>query len=442
MSTLTFKQGIHPEYNKELSKDQPLRKAKRPEMVIIPLQQHIGAPCKPLVKKGEHVDYGQKIGEADSFVSAPVHASVSGTVSEIKNVLGPTGQQSRAVVIKADEKDELAEGIESRGSFEELSPEEIKKIVKEAGIVGMGGAMFPTHVKLSVPEEKNIDYFVLNGAECEPYLTIDHRMMLERSEDIVFGMKALMKTIGVSRGLIGIEENKPDAIESMEEIVKEEEGIEIRVLDTKYPQGGEKMLIKALLERVVPSGGLPLDVGVVVNNISTAAAVADAIKKGVPLVERGLTVTGQGVKEPGNFICRIGTPIGELIEEAGGFTGEPGKIILGGPMTGFTQPGTEIPAVKGTSGVVVMNRDEVEHKEALPCIKCARCVDSCPQFLMPVKLSQFAAHEMYEELEEFQVLNCIECGSCSYIWPANRPLMQYIKIGKAEITAKKRSSEG
>lgn len=442
MNVLTFKQGIHPEYNKELSKDQPLRKAKRPEVVTIPLQQHIGAPCKSLVKRGDHVDLGQKIAEADSFVSAPIHASVSGTVKEIKDVLTPTGKQSEAIVIKADEQDKLAEGIKSHGSFEDLSPEEIKTIVREAGIVGMGGAMFPTHVKLSVPEEKNIDYFVLNGAECEPYLTIDHRMMVERSEDIVFGMRSLMKAIGVDKGLIGIEENKPDAIASMEKVLTDEDGIEVKVLATKYPQGGEKMLIKSMLDRTVPAGGLPLDVGVVVNNITTAVATADAIKKGMPLVESGMTVTGHGVRNPANLIYRIGTSVGELIEEAGGFVGEPGKIILGGPMTGFAQPGTDIPTIKGTSGIVVMNKDEVDSFEPLPCIKCARCVDACPQFLMPVNLSQYAAHEMYEELEKFQVLNCIECGSCSYVCPANRPIMQYIKIGKAEITAKKRSSKG
>ncbi|MDI3548814.1 MAG: H+/Na+-translocating ferredoxin:NAD+ oxidoreductase subunit [Halanaerobiales bacterium] len=441
MSVLTFKQGIHPEYNKELTRDIPFRKAKRPARVTIPLQQHIGAPCQPLVKKGDHVDLGQKIGDSDSFVSAPVHASVSGVVKEIKKVPTPVGKESLAIVIEADEEDTLAEGIAPKGNLEDLSPEEIRKIIREAGIVGMGGAMFPTHVKLSVPEEKEAEYFILNGAECEPYLTVDHRMMISRPEDIVFGLKVLMKAIGVEKGFIGIEDNKPEAISSMQEAVAGEEGIEVKVLETKYPQGGEKMLIKAILGREVPLGGLPIDVGVVVNNVTTAVAVADAIKKGMPLIERTITITGRGIKEPANLICRFGTAINDLIREAGGFAGKPGKVILGGPMTGFAQPTTDLPVVKGTSGILVLPRKEVEEFDPLPCIKCARCVDSCPQFLMPVQLANFTEHQMYDKLERYNVLNCIECGSCSYICPAKRPLMHYIKLGKAEIIARKRKAQ-
>lgn len=440
MCALTFKQGIHPDYNKSLSSDKPFKKAKRPDIVTIPMQQHIGAPCKSLVKKGDHVDMGQKIGGSDSFVSAPIHASVSGTVKEIKKVLTPIGKQTDAIVIEADKEDQLAEGISSPGKLEDLSSKEIRNIVKEAGIVGMGGAMFPTHVKLSIPEGKKVEYLILNGAECEPYLTVDHRMMLERADDIVYGMKALMKAIAVDKGFIGVEENKPDAIESMQKAVSSEEGIEIKVLETKYPQGGEKMLIKAILNRVVPAGGLPLDVGVVVNNITTAVAVSDALQKGMPLIERTITVTGRGVNNPVNLIYRIGVSIEELIAEAGGLTDDAGKVILGGPMTGFAQPSLNIAAVKGTSGVVVLSKDEVGSFEPQPCIKCARCVDVCPQFLMPVNLAKYASHDMLEELEDYQVLNCIECGSCSFICPAKRPLMQYIKIGKAEVIAKKRKS--
>jgi len=440
MCALTFKQGIHPDYNKSLSSDKPFKKAKRPNIVTIPMQQHIGAPCKPLVKKGDHVDMGQKIGDSDSFVSAPIHASLSGKVKEIKKVLTPLGKQTDAIIIEADEEDKLAEGISSPGKLEDLSPGEIRNIVKDAGIVGMGGAMFPTHVKLSIPEGKKVEYLILNGAECEPYLTVDHRMMLERADEIVYGMKALMKAIEVDKGFIGVEENKPDAIENMQKAVSSEEGIEIKVLETKYPQGGEKMLIKAILNRVVPAGGLPLDVGVVVNNITTAVAVSDALQKGMPLIERTITVTGRGVNNPVNLVYPIGISIEELIAEAGGLTEDAGKVILGGPMTGFAQPSLNIAAVKGTSGVVVLSKDEVDSFEPKPCIKCARCVDVCPQFLMPVNLSKYAAHDMLEELEDYQVLNCIECGSCSFICPAKRPLMQYIKIGKAEVIAKKRKS--
>ncbi|AZO94298.1 electron transport complex subunit RsxC [Iocasia frigidifontis] len=441
MGVLTFKQGIHPEYNKQLSKDKPFKKAKRPEIVTIPLQQHIGAPCKPLVKKGDHVDLGQKIGDSDSFVSAPVHASVSGVIKEIKKVMTPVGKKADAIVIEADEEDLLAEGIKPRGELAELDPADIKDIVREAGIVGMGGAMFPTHVKLAVPDGKEVEYIILNGAECEPYLTVDHRMMIERPGDIVFGLQALMKATGAKNGIIGIEENKPEAIEVMQQAVLSEEGLEVKVLATKYPQGGEKMLIKAILDREVPAGGLPLDVGVVVNNISTAVAVRDAIKEGMPLVERSVTVTGRGIKEPINLIYRIGTLVSELIAEAGGFVGKPGKVILGGPMTGFAQTVIDLPAVKGTSGVLVLPEDEVADFEPAPCIKCARCVDVCPQFLMPVNLANYTEHEMFEELEKYQILNCIECGSCSFICPAKRPLMQYIKMGKAEVIARKRKEK-
>lgn len=441
MGVLTFKQGIHPEYNKQLSKDKPFKKAKRPEIVTIPLQQHIGAPCKPLVKKGDHVDLGQKIGDSDSFVSAPVHASVSGVIKEIKKVMTPVGKKADAIVIETDEEDLLAEGIKPRGELAELDPADIKDIVREAGIVGMGGAMFPTHVKLAVPDGKEVEYIILNGAECEPYLTVDHRMMIERPSDIVFGLQALMKATGAKNGIIGIEENKPEAIEVMQQAVLSEEGLEVKVLATKYPQGGEKMLIKAILDREVPAGGLPLDVGVVVNNISTAVAVRDAIKEGMPLVERSVTVTGRGIKEPINLIYRIGTLVSELIAEAGGFVGKPGKVILGGPMTGFAQTVIDLPAVKGTSGVLVLPEDEVADFEPAPCIKCARCVDVCPQFLMPVNLANYTEHEMFEELDKYQILNCIECGSCSFICPAKRPLMQYIKMGKAEVIARKRKEK-
>jgi len=441
VGVLTFKQGIHPEYNKDLSKDKPLRKAKRPSVVVIPLQQHIGAPCKPLVKKGDHVDLGQKIGDSDSFVSAPVHASVSGVVKEIRKVLTPVGKRVDAIVIEADEEDVLAEGIEPKGSLADLTPEEIRSIVREAGIVGMGGAMFPTHVKLAVPEGKKVEYFILNGAECEPYLTVDHRIMIERPGDVVTGLKLLMKAARVEKGIIAIEDNKEEAIRSMREAVSSEKGLEVIELETKYPQGGEKMLIKAILKREVPVGGLPLDVGVIVNNVTTAVAVADAINEGLPLIERSITVTGRGVVEPVNLIYRIGTTIDELIKEAGGFSGKPGKVILGGPMTGFAQPELNVPAVKGTSGIVVFTEDEARDYEVLPCIKCARCVDACPQYLLPVNLSQYTEYEMYDELEKYQVLNCIECGSCSFICPAKRPLMQRIKIGKAEVIARKRKEQ-
>jgi Na+-translocating ferredoxin:NAD+ oxidoreductase subunit C len=438
---LTFKQGIHPEYNKELTRDKPLKKAKRPDKVVIPLQQHIGAPCKPLVKKGDHVNLGQKIGDSESFVSAPIHASVSGIVKDISKIMTPSGKEAMAVFIEADKDDIIDESIKPKGSLETLSPKEIKDIIKEAGIVGLGGAMFPTHVKLSIPDDKEVDYLILNGAECEPYLTVDYRIMIERSEDVLFGLKVLMKAVGVNKAIIGIEDNKPEAIKAMEKVVINEPGIELKVLETKYPQGGEKMLIKAILGREVPSGGLPLDVGVIVNNITTAVAISDVIKTGMPLIERSISITGRGINEPSNLIFRIGTSIKDLIKEAGGYKGVPGKVILGGPMMGVSQHETDVPGLKGTSGILVLPREEVPDYDPQPCIKCARCVDVCPTFLMPVTLANFVEHEMYDELEKYNVLNCIECGSCSYICPAKRPLLHYIRIGKAEIIARKRKAQ-
>ncbi|MGM0409657.1 MAG: electron transport complex subunit RsxC [Bacillota bacterium] len=441
MSLLTFKQGIHPDYRKELTNNEPLKEAVRPKEVVIPLQQHIGAPLNAIVEKGDHVDMGQKIGDTDSFVAAPVHASVSGTVKDITEVQTASGTKTLSVIIEADEEDQLAENLDKHENYENLSPDEIRNIVREAGIAGMGGAMFPTHVKLSVPDDKEVDYFVLNGAECEPYLTVDHRMMIERPNSVLNGMKIMMKAVDVKKGFIGIEENKPDAIEAMKKVVDDEEYIEVKVFETKYPQGGEKMMIKAALDREVPAGGLPLDVGVVVNNVTTAVAVSDAVKKGLPLINRSVTVTGSGIENPQNFICRIGTRIEDLIEQAGGFKDEVGKIVVGGPMTGSAQHSLKTPIVKGSSGILVLPPEEVNHFDPKPCIRCARCVDVCPMSLVPVKLSNFAEHSMYERMEDFNIENCIKCGSCSYICPSNRPLLQNIEIGQAELAAEKRKEE-
>ncbi|TDW00905.1 electron transport complex protein RnfC [Halanaerobium saccharolyticum] len=438
MKALTFKQGIHPEYNKDLTKDKPLKNAKRPEEVIIPLKQHIGAPLKVLVKKGDQVDLGQKIADSDSFVCAPIHASVSGTVKEIRKVTDPGGNVVDAVVIEAAEEDTLNSGLENHDNLDQLDSDQIRKIIREAGIVGMGGAMFPTHVKVSIPDDKSVDYVILNGAECEPYLTVDYRVMVEKPKSIVFGLKALMKAAGASTGFIGIEENKPEAIESMQDAVNDEANIEVKILETKYPQGGEKMLIEAILGREVPAGGLPLDVGVVVNNTSTAAAVADAIRDGKPLYERSISITGRGINSPQNLIYRIGTNIGDLVEEAGGLKDNAAKVITGGPMMGVAQKNLNIPGVKGTSGILVLVEDEVEEYEPSPCINCAKCVDACPMFLMPTQLANYAKNDMVDELEEWQVLSCVECGSCSFVCPAKIPLVHHLRLGKSQVMAKKR----
>ena len=441
MSVLTFKQGIHPEYHKELTREKPLKKAGRPEEVVIPLQQHIGAPLEPLVKKGDHVKLGQKIGDTDGFVAAPVHASVSGTVKGIEKRLTPSGQKTESIIIEADDEDEFDDSLKPNKEIDDLTSKEIIDTVREAGIVGLGGAMFPTHVKLSVPEDKDVEYFVLNGIECEPFLNVDNRMMIERSSDIIAGMKLMMKAADVKKGVIGIEDNKPRAISNMKNAVEQEDNIEIEVFETKYPQGGEKMLIKALLGREVPEGGLPLDVGVIVNNITTAVAVFEAITEGKPLIERTITITGEGISEPTNLYYRIGTKVNDLINNAGGFKGTPGKIILGGPMTGAAQHDTEVPTVKGTSGIIVLHKESVKKFDPKPCIRCARCVDSCPMYLLPLKLSDLSQYERYDELDKYNVQSCIECGSCSYICPADRPLLDYIRIGKMEDMKLKKSSQ-
>ncbi len=439
MGLLTFKQGIHPSYNKKKTKNKEIVDAERPDTIYIPLQQHIGAPLKPLVERGDQVGRGQKIADTDSFVAAPVHSSVSGVVKGIEKVNDSGGGRVEAIKIEVSEEDtnNFMEPLTAKP--ENINPDDIRDRVREAGIAGMGGAMFPTHVKLAVPDGKKVEYVVLNGAECEPYLTIDHRMMIEKAKEIVEGLKLIMKATGAPKGLIGIEDNKPDAIRTLKSLVADEANIEVKETETKYPQGGEKMLIKALLNREVPVGGLPLDVGVVVNNTSTAAAVYEAVKLGKPLIDRPLTITGSGITKPMNIRVKIGTPVSEIIDQAGGFNGEVGKVILGGPMMGKSQPSLDVHVVKGTSGILVLQKHEVENYSPVPCINCARCVDVCPTNLVPTKLAKLAQLEKLDRMEDMQVMNCIECGSCSYVCPSRRPLVHNIRIGKAEVTARNKS---
>ncbi len=440
MGLLSFRGGVHPPHFKESTEKLKVEKANEPKVVAIPLQQHIGAPCEALVKAGDKVKLGQKIGEAGGFVSAPVHSSVSGVVKKVEKRLTPSGEV-KCIVIESDGLNEVHESVVPKGDIADLSPEEIKNIIKEAGIVGMGGAGFPTHVKLSPPPENNIDTIILNGAECEPYLTADHRLMLENPEDIVYGLKAMMKAAAVNKAYIGIEDNKPDAIKIMKEATKNEKGIEVVGLRTKYPQGAEKQLIYACTNRQVPSGGLPMAVGVIVNNVGTAAAIANAIKTGMPLVERICTVTGKGIKEPKNLLIKVGTNFKEIIEQCGGYNGEPGKIIMGGPMMGLAQYTDEIPAVKTTSGILVLTKEEAKLPAPQSCIKCGKCVDICPAFLQPVYISAYSLKNMHETAEKYNALDCIECGSCSFICPSKRPLLQSIRVSKREIIAKKRKTK-
>ncbi len=440
MSLLSFRGGIHPPHFKDATEKLPIEKAQEPKQVVIPLQQHIGAPCEALVKVGDSVKVGQKIGESKAFVSAPVHSSVSGTVKDIKTMTIATGE-AQCIIIESDGLNEVHENVLPKGSLENLTSKDIMDIIREAGIVGMGGATFPTHVKLSPPPEKKVDTIILNGAECEPYLTSDHRLMLEKADDIIFGLKAMMKAVHVTNAYIGIEDNKPDAIQKMKEAAKNEKDIKILALKTKYPQGAEKQLIYACTKREVPSGGLPMDAGVIVNNVGTAAAIGNAIKTGMPLIERITTVTGKGLKQPKNLLVKIGTPFKEIIEQCGGYNGKPGKLIMGGPMMGLAQYTDEIPVMKGTSGILVLSEEEAKLPEPQNCIKCGKCVEVCPISLQPLYISAFSLKNMHETAEKYNALDCIECGSCSFICPAKRPLLQSIRVSKREILAKKRKTK-
>ena len=441
IKTLTFRGGTHPAYSKEATEHLKISFADAPKYVTIPMQQHIGAPCEPIVKKGDYVKMGQKIGEAKGFVSSPVHSSVSGNVIAVENRPISGGARVTCVVIENDMEDVLSEDIRSNNNLEQLSSEEIINIINEAGIVGMGGAAFPTHVKLSPPPGKNVDTVILNGAECEPYLTSDHRLMVENPEAVIFGLKAFMKALKVNKGFIGIENNKPDAIKAIYKAAKAEDGIEVVALKTKYPQGAEKQLIQACTGREVPSGGLPADAGVVVNNVGTAAAVADAINEGIPLIKRIVTVTGKGVKEPKTLMVKIGTSFREVIEQCGGFSGTPGKLIAGGPMMGIAQFSSDIPVVKGTSGILVLTEEEAKLPEASNCIRCGKCLTVCPINLMPVNISNYSLEDRFEEAESLNALDCIECGACSFICPANRPLVESIRVAKSEILSARRKAQ-
>ncbi|MEA4846746.1 MAG: electron transport complex subunit RsxC [Clostridiaceae bacterium] len=441
MRTLTFKGGTHPPHSKKATESLAIEKANEPKVVVIPMQQHIGAPCEPIVQVGDEVKIGQKIGEAKGFVSVPVHSSVSGKVIAVEPRLYSGGTAVPCIVIESDMLNTISDEVVPKGDLAALSPEDIKNIIKEAGIVGMGGATFPTHVKLSPPPDKNVDTVILNGAECEPYLTSDHRLMLEHPEDVVFGLQAFMKTLGVKKGYIGIETNKPDALEKVFEAAKGIEDIEVVALKTKYPQGAEKQLIHACTNREVPSGGLPADAGVVVNNVGTAAAVAKAIKTGMPLIERIVTVTGAGVNNPKNLLVKIGTSFRDIIEQCGGFKGNVGKVIAGGPMMGITQFSVDIPAIKGTSGILVLSEEEARLPEPSNCIKCGKCVEACPINLMPVNISAYSLAGMYEQAETLNAMDCIECGSCSFVCPAKRPLVDSIRVSKREILARRKKAQ-
>lgn len=436
MGRYRFIGGIHPIYNKELTSQKPIKKMEDPQIVVIPLSQHTGTPAKPIVNVGDKVKKGQLIGEAQGFVSVPVHASVSGKVVAIEKRLHPSGRLIEAIIIENDFTN--SETIETMPPLnpEESSPQILRERIKEAGIVGMGGAAFPTHVKLSPPKEKPIDTVILNGAECEPYLTADHRLMLEEPESIVKGFLIIKKVVEAKHGIIGIEKNKEDAIKTIKKVVDDlKADVEVVELEVKYPQGAEKQLIYTLLKREVPSGGLPLDVGVVVQNVGTAKAVYDAVYQGKPLIERVTTVTGSNIKEPSNLLVKIGTLAKDLIEFCGGILEEGGKIIFGGPMMGVAQFSDEVPVIKGTSGIVLLREGESLFPKEGPCIRCGNCIRVCPMRLSPTILNKLVQASLFEEALKNDVLDCIECGCCSFSCPSNIPLVQRIRLGKVEAMA-------
>ena len=430
---LTFKGGVHPPDKKELAKDRAIKVAQAPKQVVIPLSQHIGAPCKPAVEIGQQVKKGEVVGTPQGFVSAPVHASVSGKVVSIGDFPLATGKMTLSVVIENDFQEEWTL-LKDHPDYISLPPDQLKEMVKDAGLVGMGGAAFPTHVKLSPPKEKPIDVLVINGAECEPYLTADYRLMIERPSDIIEGTKILMKILGVKKAFIGIEDNKPDAVEILKKASSGIAEITVCGLEVKYPQGAEKMLIKAAVNREVPPRALPMDVGVVVQNIGTTIAVFEAARYGKPLIVRVVTVSGESINEPANLMVKIGTLVSELIKECGGFKTEAAKIISGGPMMGFAMYDLNVPVTKGTSGILALPEEGLVHVDEFnPCIRCGRCIEACAMGLMPSMLSVLSERGFYEEAKEYGLFDCFECGSCTYVCPSKRPIVQFVRLAKSMV---------
>ena len=429
-----FKGGLHPKEHKDYSKDKPIEVLPAPKEVCMPMVQHVGAPSKPVVAKGDKVKLGQVVGEPMGYVSVPVHASVSGKVTKVELSNHPLGKRAMAVFIENDGEDLWEEGLNQRRNFEQFSASELLEMVRQAGIAGLGGAGFPTHVKLKPPKDKPIDALVINGAECEPYLTSDDRLMVEHAEEIIGGTLILMKILTVSRGFVGIEENKPVAFEKMASAASKFPNISVRLLPVKYPQGAEKQLIQVLTGRTVPSGGLPLDVGVVCDNVGTAKAVFDAIRLARPLVERVVTVTGDGVKRPGNYLTRIGTPMRWLLEKAEFLPGD-NKFITGGPMMGVAFADLDVPVIKGTTGIVAFRR--AQEYTGRPCIRCGRCVRVCPILLQPYLLSVLSESGDFKKAEETALYDCYECGCCAYVCPAKRPIVHQVKLAKEWLAKEK-----
>ncbi|UCE18717.1 MAG: electron transport complex subunit RsxC [Gemmatimonadota bacterium] len=434
----TFKGGAHPPEWKHLTESKPIEDLEIPKRVVVPLQQHLGAPSEAIVQKGDEVKTGQPVSEAKGFVSVPSHASITGKVTAVEPMPHPLGSKAVSVVIEGDGIDVWDEGVRPVENVDQLETKQLCEMIQQAGLAGMGGAAFPTHVKLSPPPEKSIEIAILNGAECEPYLTSDHRLMLEQPEEILYGFRLIMRILGVRRGIIAIEANKPDAVRVLASHVKDVKNVSLVKLPVKYPQGAEKQLIKSLTGREVPPGGLPMDVACLVHNVGTAKAIHDAVTQRKPIVERIVTVTGPGVTEPKNLRVRIGTLFSELITACGGYRGEVGKLVMGGPMMGLAQDRDDVPVIKGTSGILVVDERSASIGSALSCISCARCVDACPMKLVPTVLGKLVEKKRFEEAKASGVQDCIECGCCAFVCPSKINLVHAFKYGKAEIVAMER----
>ncbi|MGI5971235.1 MAG: electron transport complex subunit RsxC [Oscillospiraceae bacterium] len=430
--------GLHPDDHKAATNKKPIEILPPPDEVVLPMSMHIGAPCKVLVQKGDSVKMGQTIGEAASAISAPVHASVSGTVKAVEPRLHPNGSMVMSVVIENDHLDTPAEELKQYNSIDDISPEEIINVVKAAGIVGLGGATFPTHFKISSGIGK-VDTIIINGAECEPYITSDHRLMLEHTQEILDGVRLLIKSFGLSRAYIAVEKNKPDAIEALQAALGGAADITVLPLKTRYPQGAEKQLIQSVTGREVPSGGLPAAVGCAVFNIDTTAAVARAVYGGTPVIRRIVTVSGSAVTEPKNLNVRLGTPLSAVFEAAGGFKQEARKILMGGPMMGVAQFDLGVPVIKSTNALLAFGEKESRVYQDPTCIRCGKCVGVCPIRLMPVKLNLYASKNMYSELEACGINDCIECGSCAYICPGRLPLVHTFRMAKQKLADHKKA---
>ena len=427
--------GVHPHDNKIYSAHQPITECPLPEKAIIPLVQHIGAPAQPVVEKGQKVKVGELLAKAGGFVSANIHSPFSGTITKIDSTIDAWGMRMPAIFMDVEGNEWLETIDRTPDVIREfnLEPKEIIDRIAEAGIVGLGGACFPTQVKLMPPPGKKAEVLVVNGVECEPYLTCDHQLLLEHGEEIMIGIQLLMRALNIQKAVIGIEMNKPDAIARMQELAAKTLGVEVCPLKLKYPQGGEKQLIDACIGRQVPSGALPIEVGAVEDNVATIYAVYEAVQKHKPLISRVMTVTGKSLKKPGNYLVRFGTPLSQVVELAGGVPEDTGKIIGGGPMMGRAMTNIDMPANKRTSGLLFLPEAESRRVEPENCIRCGKCVSACPMGLEPYLLAKQAELQMWDEMEQHDVMDCIDCGCCLFTCPSHRPLLDYIRMGKAQV---------